>query len=183
MPKIHITTTDGTTLEFTVGAERSRIGRAEDNDFVVLDSSVSSYHGEVSTLGEGILLQDLGSTNGTHFNGERVERAEIPAGGTFRLGSCEAAVEGNAEVEASPVEEEYVEEEAAPSGDWASSGRSVPAAVISGLGSTPCPTNLRKGFGAKTKKKDSGGGLIMMLAVLSLLACAAAAFMILKMGA
>src|SRR4051794_25231324 len=89
MPKLHFTTPDGATHEFELTADRARIGRADDNDFVLPDGSVSSRHGEIIRKGSGIEIVDLGSTNGTHVGGQRVERAEIAPGGKFKLGSVE----------------------------------------------------------------------------------------------
>lgn len=193
MPKIQFTTPDGSSLELDLTTERVRIGRAEDNDFVIPDGSVSSYHGEIINKGEGIEVVDLGSTNGTHFEGARVERAEVAPGQSFRLGNVTGAVvgeapayeeapqEGAAAYEEAPVYEEAAALAASVS-SWSSSPAMGGAAVITGLGTTPCPTAQRRGFGPKAKSKSGGGGL-MLLGVLGLVACGAAAFMILKMGA
>jgi transcriptional regulator with GAF, ATPase, and Fis domain len=65
-----------------------RIGRIEDNDFIVPEAVVSSRHAQVSLRPEGYLLEDLNSTNGTH-----IERG----GKTIALdeeGSKEALLEG-----------------------------------------------------------------------------------------
>ena len=193
MPKIQFTTPDGTTLELDLTTDRVRVGRAEDNDFVIQDSSVSSYHGEIINKGDGVELRDLGSTNGTHFEGARVEQAEVGAGQSFRLGNVTGVVEGvaieesaEAPVDEAPAyEESAYEEEAAPaptpSRSWSQSPASAPA-IVTGIGATPCPSGQRQGFGAKAKGKD-GGGAFMGLALLGLAACGAAVFMILKMGA
>lgn len=192
MPKIQFTTPDGGTLELDLTTERVRVGRAEDNDFVIPDGSVSSYHGEIINKGEGVELRDLGSTNGTHFDGARVEQAEVGPGQSFRLGNVTGYVEGEAvaeapaeyeEAAAPAYEEEAVEEApAAPARSWSQSPAASAAPVVTGLGSTPCPTGQRRGFGPKAKEKNGGGGL-MALAFVGLAACGAAVFMILKMGA
>lgn len=187
MPKFQVTTPDGATHEFELTASRARFGRAEDNDLVIPDGSVSSYHGEYELTDEGVQLTDRGSTNGTHVDGQRVESAVIPWGGRFKLGSCDVVLLGDGGEEA-PAEAAYEEsaEEAAPASRGYSGGYSsapASAAVITGLGSTPCPSQMRRGFGPKVKEKDSGGGMLMMLAVLGMLACGAAAFMIFQMSA
>jgi ABC-type multidrug transport system ATPase subunit len=55
-----------------------RIGRAEDNDVVVADLSVSRYHAELrkAALG-GYEIADLGSYNGTFVNGQRITSASV----------------------------------------------------------------------------------------------------------
>lgn len=188
MPKIQFTTPDGGTLELDLTVDRIRIGRAEDNDFVIPDGSVSSYHGEIINKGEGIELRDLGSTNGTHFDGARVEQAEVGAGQSFRLGSVTGFVVAEAGAEApvedsAPYEDEAAsfQEDAPAERSWAQPSMAS-APVVTGLGATPCPTGQRRGFGPKVKKKD-GGGLYMALAFVGLAACGAAVFMIMKMGA
>jgi hypothetical protein len=182
MPKIHLTTPDGAAIELELTAGRMRVGRAEDNDLVVPDGSVSSYHGEITVTDSGIHVHDRGSTNGTHVDGQRVEEADIPWGGQFRLGNCESVLIGDGG--------EAAEEEVPDAGGSHESGGGTPSyagvgggAVITGLGATPCPSSMRRGFGPKEKEKDSGGSMIMLLAVVALLACGAAAFMIMNMGA
>lgn len=197
MPKIHITAPDGATHELEIPAGTSRFGRAEDNDLVIPDGSVSSYHGEIALTDSGIHVHDRGSTNGTHVGGQRVEDADIAWGESFKLGNCDVVLLGDgseaaasdeapASYEEAPVEQEqesYTPAYEAPSSnDFAGYGGSM-GAVITGLGSTPCPSGQRRGFGPKVKQKDSGGSLMMMLATLGLLACGAAAFMVFQMTA
>lgn len=189
MPKIHVTTPEGATHEFELTASRARFGRAEDNDIVIPDGSVSSYHGELSLTDDGIQITDRGSTNGTHVNGQRVEQADIPWGGQFKLGSCDVVLIGDGSEEAAAAESyepEAAYEEPVAAVGRASSYGGAPmggSAVITGLGSSPCPSQLRRGFGPKVKEKDSGGGILYVLAVVGILACAAAAFMIFQMSA
>lgn len=49
-----------------------RIGRERDNDIVVSNSYVSAYHGILTYTGEGWVLCDEHSTNGTYVNRHRV---------------------------------------------------------------------------------------------------------------
>jgi serine protease Do len=59
--------------------ERISIGRAPDNDLHFSDGQrrVSSRHAAILKRGDGFLLQDLGSTNGTMINGRRVITSEL----------------------------------------------------------------------------------------------------------
>ena len=65
------------------------IGRATDVDMVVVEDMVSRRHALISTKGGKVTLRDLGSTNGTFLNGERVGRepVEVKEGDRILIGS------------------------------------------------------------------------------------------------
>ena len=192
MPKIQLTTPEGQNYEFDLTAPTSTVGRAPENDLVIADGSVSSRHGKIHVKGESIELEDLGSTNGTHVGGQRVERADIAPGESFRLGNVQGILVGEGAAAEAPAGEEpaapepsYEEEPqeaAAPSSYSTPSYNPSSAPVISGLGATPCPAHQRRGFGPKVKAKDSAGGALMGVAALGILACAAAAFFAFQMA-
>jgi len=58
---------------------RISIGRAPDNDLHFSDGQrrVSSHHAKIIRRGEGFLLHDLGSTNGTMINGRRIITSDL----------------------------------------------------------------------------------------------------------
>jgi soluble lytic murein transglycosylase-like protein len=65
----------------------TRVGRSPDNDVVIDDGRVSAYHLEIQKLESGYRLCDLGSTNGTYLNGERVAEATVEDLCCIRLGA------------------------------------------------------------------------------------------------
>jgi DNA-binding NtrC family response regulator len=69
-----------------VGGETMSVGTAKDNGLVVGDFTVSRYHLEASPHPGGVLVVDLGSTNGTYIGAVRVERAVVPPGTPITLG-------------------------------------------------------------------------------------------------
>src|SRR5438093_1086537 len=62
------------------------VGTAKDNALVVGDFTVSRYHLEVAVRPGGIVVADLGSTNGTYVGPVRIERAIVPPGTLVKLG-------------------------------------------------------------------------------------------------
>ena len=69
--------------------DRISIGRAPDNDLHFNDGQrrVSSHHAEILRRGEGFLLHDLGSTNGTMINGRRVITTELSHDDMIEVGA------------------------------------------------------------------------------------------------
>lgn len=64
-----------------------KIGKAEDNDFVVNDSHVSRHHARLIREDNGIwLLEDVGSTDGTFVNNSQIVKKRITPMDTIKLG-------------------------------------------------------------------------------------------------
>lgn len=64
------------------------VGRSVDCDFHIADPSVSGRHARLSWRGDHILVEDLGSANGTWVDGERVRRATVRPGAEVTLGNA-----------------------------------------------------------------------------------------------
>ncbi|MFD3399063.1 FHA domain-containing protein [Kribbella sp. NPDC058693] len=65
-----------------------RIGRAPDCDVIIDRQEISRHHAELLRIdANSYELRDLGSTNGTHVNGARVETALVGDGDEIRLGA------------------------------------------------------------------------------------------------
>ena len=74
-------------------ADKTTIGRVEDNTFQIAEPSVSSHHCEVLLRGNEVVIKDLNSTNGTFINGEKVTESVIKPGQILRLGQIEIRLE------------------------------------------------------------------------------------------
>ena len=64
------------------------IGKSPDNDIVVTDEYVSSYHCKIEYRDSRFFIKDLGSTNGTFVNGKRVVEAFVDDGTPFEIGQA-----------------------------------------------------------------------------------------------
>lgn len=64
------------------------IGKANDNEYVVNDPSVSRHHARLTYEEEGHwILEDLGSTNGTFVNGIQIARKQVTSKDVIKLGN------------------------------------------------------------------------------------------------
>ena len=86
-------------------AEKTTIGRVEDNTFHIVEPSVSSHHCEVLLRGSDVVVRDLNSTNGTFISGEKVTEAVLKPGKILRLGQVEMRLEADAA--GAPVKKQF----------------------------------------------------------------------------
>jgi len=75
---------------FPLGRLRITIGRSARNDLCIPDPFASRVHAEVRREGDEYVLQDLGSANGTLYNGATVQGViPLTAGGRIQIGETE----------------------------------------------------------------------------------------------
>ena len=74
-----------------IDKETVSIGRS-DCDLLLDDPEISRRHATVEIDGTTATVVDLGSTNGTFFDGERIERVTLHNRDKFRVGSHEVAL-------------------------------------------------------------------------------------------
>jgi len=73
---------------YVVGPDGVRIGRTAPCDIVLPDSGISRAHCALSIANNHLIVTDLGSTNGTFVEGDRVQGSvELPVGGILQIGS------------------------------------------------------------------------------------------------
>ncbi|WP_407358923.1 DUF3662 and FHA domain-containing protein [Microbacterium sp. LTA6] len=65
---------------------RTVIGRGTDAEITIADAGSSRKHAEVLWDGERAMMRDLGSTNGTKVNGQKVREAALPTDTTITIG-------------------------------------------------------------------------------------------------
>ncbi len=71
------------------------VGAGKDADLVLEDETVSRRHAELKLAPEGVELIDLGSRNGTFYQGQRVRHIVLSPGARVRLGRVELALEAD----------------------------------------------------------------------------------------
>ena len=79
-----------------LGPAGMTIGRSPDNQLVVNDPQASSHHAQIYPDGQGYLLVDLGSTNGTFVNEQRLishSPRMLNAGDVLRIGNTSFSYE------------------------------------------------------------------------------------------
>ena len=81
--------TEGALTGTTIGLAGSvvTLGRADDSTLVLTDDYASTRHARLVPEGEGWLVEDLGSTNGTLVNGRRVGDALLVDGDRLDIGA------------------------------------------------------------------------------------------------
>jgi len=82
---------DGAAYDLSEGAV---LGRSEEADIPLEDSFASSAHARLAPHGDVVVLEDLGSTNGTYLNGEPLRGPQpLHAGDKIRIGDSEFTFE------------------------------------------------------------------------------------------
>jgi hypothetical protein len=74
--------------EFPIASDKQiLIGRSSDLDMVLVEDMVSRKHARIAMQTDQIWIEDLGSTNGTFVNGEKIKRARLKEGDRVLIGT------------------------------------------------------------------------------------------------
>lgn len=71
---------------FLLDADATTAGRHPDSDIFLDDVTVSRRHAQFVREGEGFVVRDVGSLNGTYLNRERIENAVLAGGDEVQIG-------------------------------------------------------------------------------------------------
>ena len=97
--------------ELTVAGDVIRIGKAETNDLILHEDTVSRVHCEIIRDARGYLLRDLGSTNGTFLDGAEVREVYLRSGSAMTVGTVQIRFQPFSErIEILPSEKERLGE-------------------------------------------------------------------------
>jgi hypothetical protein len=80
---------------YELAVAKTTVGRGDYNTLTIHDNSVSQTHCEILIYGPEVIVRDLGSSNGTFVNGERLynQQRELKAGQMVKFGLVEARLE------------------------------------------------------------------------------------------
>jgi serine phosphatase RsbU (regulator of sigma subunit) len=88
MAILYIYPVDGEPFKVTLEAERASVGRAPASDIVIADTHCSSCHAFLERAGEGFLIRDAASKNGTFVNDRQIQSPELLSpGDEIRVGN------------------------------------------------------------------------------------------------
>jgi pSer/pThr/pTyr-binding forkhead associated (FHA) protein len=143
---------DGERRSFSVTRDITVIGRREDCDLRIPLLDVSRKHCRFIKENDTLRIEDLGSSNGTYLNGQRVQEAEVNPGDTVQLGPVVFIVQ----IDGVPADEQLqpaatgtgaagpssVDTLSGPAGQDASQTLEVPSDFRSRRAPTPQPLDI-----------------------------------------
>lgn len=114
------------------------IGRSSELDMVLVEDMVSRKHAKIITREGEIYIMDLGSTNGTFINGERIKKARVNEGDRILIGTSIVKViaSNDAALDSARGMPQLAESDSAKSSTMSGSIREVPLPDLLQLFST-----------------------------------------------
>jgi len=83
------------------------IGRGKDAAFIINDEQVSRIHTRVTLKANTFIIEDMGSTNGTHIEGNRIEKFTAVSGSIIHLGESKLVLSFKSEAQIDTEKELY----------------------------------------------------------------------------
>ncbi|HEY3450997.1 MAG TPA: FHA domain-containing protein [Myxococcales bacterium] len=102
---------------FPLAKDRLVVGSGPASDLCLVHESVSARHAQISRIGGRLNLLDLGSTQGTFVDGERVGSTQIATSDRLRFGTVELVFAGFVQQPLQGAEPRRPEEPVAPRAD------------------------------------------------------------------
>jgi pSer/pThr/pTyr-binding forkhead associated (FHA) protein len=93
VPRIAVHTLDKT-WEVLLTQEVLSIGRQAGSDLMLDQGNASRHHARIERVGDEFRLRDLGSTNGTWLDSQRIDERLLRNGDTIRIGSARLVFKG-----------------------------------------------------------------------------------------
>lgn len=87
MAKLVLSSGGNVLNQYFIGEETLRIGRGPGNEIVIDDPAISREQARIIAVGNDHIVEDLGSSNGTHLNGTPVTRKILQHRDVMEFGS------------------------------------------------------------------------------------------------
>lgn len=120
------------------------VGREGELDLVIMEDRVSRRHAKLVLDGAAVHIQDLGSTNGTFVNGEKIDKAALSVGDRVLIGTSILKLIASADstlqeagIAMDPIEIQQMLDE------LAEQRKDLPATPSGSLADTPVPDLLQ----------------------------------------
>ncbi|MEM8872804.1 MAG: FHA domain-containing protein [Planctomycetota bacterium] len=97
---------DGRHRTFPVSRPQTVIGRGDQCELRIPLGEVSRKHCRITVDAAGVVVSDLGSSNGTYVNGRRIQEEDLDPGDTVKIGSLVFVVQ----IDGSPSTDELAKD-------------------------------------------------------------------------
>jgi pSer/pThr/pTyr-binding forkhead associated (FHA) protein len=94
MAVVSIVKNDKQVKSFSLPAGGVSIGRSDENDIFLNDTTISVQHARIYTYFNTSYIEDLNSTNGTFINGKQIQKHLIKPGDVVQIGTHQFKIEG-----------------------------------------------------------------------------------------
>jgi sigma-B regulation protein RsbU (phosphoserine phosphatase) len=103
MYRIHVVPADGQAFDYPFEAESVIVGRSSTSDLVLADKFLSRQHARLFMQDGGMMVEDLGSRNGTLLNGSQIQQpTRVEAGDVIKVSGSVMSVQDSEHPSASP---------------------------------------------------------------------------------
>src|SRR5882762_4239873 len=169
MPRLVLLSEGLTGRTYELKTDKTTVGRVSDNAFEIPEASVSSHHCELTLRGNDVLVKDLGSTNGTFINGEKIEEAVLKPGQILRVGMIEMRLESGDSAPAPAAAASSAASQSAASKKVLEQTRVIPQGVkLDELeGARPLTFDKKTGF---ERKSNRGTRIFIVAAIVTAIA-------------
>ena len=103
MPKLILTLDGAVIREYSIDKDSISIGRKHGNDIQLNDLTISGRHSLITTVGENVFIDDLGSTNGSLLNGARIAKSKLQHSDVIQVGNYQFTFFSNEEEDYEPT--------------------------------------------------------------------------------
>jgi len=103
MFRIHVVPADGQAFDYPFEADSVIVGRSSTSDLVLADKFLSRQHARLFMQDGGMMVEDLGSRNGTLLNGSQIQQpTRVEAGDVIKVSGSVMSVQDDEHPSASP---------------------------------------------------------------------------------